>query len=331
MHKNTDYIYDTVSILEQLTGFTVTVENKRKEHDSIISINGQTFFVKARNEIRKENEGLLINLVFPFEGKYCPFIFIAKYISVDTAQTLKSLRINYLDISGNCYIQTKNFLIYVSGRKVQRKQKTNKSKAFQESGIKLLFQLLSNPNNLQLSYRDLAELSNISIGSVSNIMTELEEQHFILKTKNKRVLKNKPDLLERWIIAYHDVLRPKLLLKKMSFANKLDYANWNNIDLSSVSEKTLWGGECAAGILTKNITPANYNIYTDATWQSVGKSLKLVPDDNGKIEILRLFYNSEEQNTVSPLLIYADLMGSGDSRNIETAEIILNNELQYLK
>lgn len=143
-----------------------------------------------------------------------------QYISADTAQTLKSLWINYLDTSGNCYIQTKDFLVYVSGQKVQRKQKTNQAKAFQESGIKLLFQLLSDPDSLHLSYRELAELANISIGSVSNIMTELEDEHFILRTKTKRVLKNKPDLLERWIIAYHDVLRPRLLKKQMRFSKK---------------------------------------------------------------------------------------------------------------
>lgn len=84
----------------------------------------------------------------------------------------------------------------------------------------MLFQLLSDPDSLQLSYRELAELANISIGSVSNIMTELEDEHFILRTKTKRVLKNKPDLLERWIIAYHDVLRPRLLKKQMRFSKK---------------------------------------------------------------------------------------------------------------
>jgi hypothetical protein len=145
------------------------------------------------------------------------------------------------------------------------------------------------------------------------------------------VLKNKIDLLQRWVIAYNDVLRPKLFVKRMSFMNKSEYSNWSSLYLSSVSGKTLWGGECAAGIMTQNLTPANFTIYTDTTWQSVGKSLKLLPDNNGKVEILRLFYSSEEGNTVSPLLTYADLMGSGDSRNIETAEIILNNELQYLK
>jgi len=332
MYKNTDYIYDAASVLEQLTGFSATVESKRKEHDAVITINRQAFFVKARNEIRKENEGLLISLVVPFEGEYCSSIFIAKYISADTAQTLKSLRINYLDTSGNCYIQTTDFLIYVSGQKVQRKQKTNQAKAFQESGIKLLFQLLSNPGNLQLSYRELAELADISIGSVSNIMTELEDEHFILRTKTKRVLKNKPDLLERWIIAYHDVLRPRLLKKQMRFSKKETLSNWKSL---SLKEKGLWGEEPGASLLTNHINPETFTIYTFESWQNLSAELGLIPDENGNVEILQQFWlkdsSNKEKQIVPSLLIYADLMQSGFGRNIETAQLILENELSYIK
>ena len=35
--------------------------------------------------------------------------------------------------------------------------------------------------------------------------------------------------------------------------------------------------------------------------------------------------------TVPAILIYADLMGSGNSRNIEAAQRILEHELQYLQ
>jgi len=34
---------------------------------------------------------------------------------------------------------------------------------------------------------------------------------------------------------------------------------------------------------------------------------------------------------IPPVLIYTDLMRSGSDRNIETANMILNNELQYIK
>ena len=93
-----------------------------------------------------------------------------------------------------------------------------------------------------------------------------------MRKKNKKVLKNEPALLQRWVIAYNDVLRPKLLTKKMNFINKADYTNWNSLNLSSISGATLWGGECAANMLTQNVTPANYTIYTEDTWQAVGNS-----------------------------------------------------------
>jgi hypothetical protein len=332
MYKNTDYIYDAASIFEQITGLTVTVERKRKEHDAIITINGQPFAVIEKNEIRKENEGLLINLVVPFDGDYCSFLFVANYISADTAHTLKSLRINYLDTSGNCYIQTKTHLIYVSGQKALRKQKTNQAKAFQESGIKLLFQLLSNPDKLQLSYRELAELANISIGSVSNIMTELEDEHFILKTKTKRVLKNKPDLFERWIIAYHDVLRPRLLKKQMRFSKKETLVSWKSLPLKG---KGLWGEEPGASLLTNHINPETFTIYTSESWQNLSPVLGLIPDEAGNVEILQQFWtdgsDDNAKQTVPPLLIYADLIQSGFGRNVETAKLILENDLSYIK
>ena len=95
-----------------------------------------------------------------------------------------------MDVAGNCFIKHQDLILYIVTKSTQ-KEKTNQAKAFQEAGIKIIFNLLSNPANLKLSYRELAELADVSIGSVSNVMNELEEQNFIIKTKLKRVLKNK--------------------------------------------------------------------------------------------------------------------------------------------
>jgi hypothetical protein len=329
MYKNNDYIYDAALVLEQISGLPVTVESKRKEYDAVVNINGHQFNGIARTEIRKENEGFLINLHCPFEGKPCGFIFIAKYIAADTAKTLQELNINYLESSGNCYIKSDNFFLFISGQKNQRnKQKTNRAKAFQEAGIKLLFHLLSNPENLQLSYRELAELAGISTGSVSNIMAELENQHYILKTKKRRILKNKLELLERWTIAYHDVLRPRLFKKQMRFVKQPSLS-----ELCDSSSEILLGGEPAAAILTNQLIPEQYTIYTNKNWQNLKDEVRLIPDENGKVEVLQQFWENEcnDNRIVPPLLIYADLMGSGFGRNIETAKIILENELQHIK
>ncbi|MDR1097581.1 MAG: hypothetical protein LBL57_05565, partial [Tannerella sp.] len=310
------------------TGITITRSDSKRESNSIAQIKGERFIVDVKPEITQGNKGIVLQQLKDASRKEnLPVLLITKYIPSAIAKSFVEEGINHIDAAGNCNIRRNNLLLIIEGKKIERLPKTNQPRAFQEAGIKLIYCLLVNPDNINKSFRELAELSRISLGSVSAIIQELVDSKFLLKTGNRKVLKNKIDFLKRWVIAYNDVLRPKLFIKRMNFINKSEYSNWSNLNLSSISEKTLWGGECAAGMMTQNLAPASYTIYTDAIWQSVGKSLKLIPDDNGKIEILRLFYGAEEGNTVSPLLVYADLMGSGDSRNIETAEIILNDEL----
>lgn len=314
------------------SGITIVYSDSKRASNSIAQIKDERFIVDVKPEITQGNKSIVLQqLKDASREENLPVLLITKYIPSVIAKSFVKEGINYIDAAGNCNIQYNGILLIIEGKKIERLPKTNQPRAFQEAGIKLIYCLLVNPGNINKSFRELSELSQISLGSVSTIIQELVDSKFLLKTKNKKVLKNKIDLLKRWVIAYNDVLRPKLFVRRLNFMSKAEYSTWSSLDLSSVSQKTLWGGECAAGIMTQNLTPANFTIYTDATWQSVGKPLKLIPDDNGKIEILRLFSDTEEGNTVSPLLTYADLMGSGDSRNIETAEIILNNELQYLK
>lgn len=334
MYPNNDYIHDASVALEQLTGLNISMESRRNEYDGIIDINGHTFTVEAKNELRKENKGFLYARLDELKAKTKrPTLIIAKYITSEVALELRENGINYLDVAGNCFIKNKELLLHIVGQKVHKKEKTNQAKAFQEAGIKIIFNLLSNPANLQLSYRELAELADVSIGSVSNVMTELEEQNFILKTKLKRVLKNKSALLERWVVAYQDVLRPRLVKKQMRFIKPDAVQNWKNLYLDNKEGITLWGAEPAAALLTNQLVPEKFSIYTTESWQNMGQDIGLVPDPNGKVEILQIFWkqSSDNKQTTPPLLIYADLIGSGFSRNIETAQIILENELQHIR
>ncbi len=165
-------------------------------------------------------------------------------------------------------------------------------------------------------------------------MKELEEQNFLLKTKLKRVLKNKPQLLELWVVAYQDVLRPRLVKKQMHFIKPYTIQNWKELFLDNEEGIVLWGAEAAAAILTNQLIPEKFCIYTTQSWQNLGQDLGLVPDVNGKIEILRAFWKQKEKTietkTTPPLLVYADLIASGYGRNIEIAKIILENELKQI-
>jgi hypothetical protein len=318
--------------LLEITGLTILFADSKQRKDSIATIEKKRFVVDAKPEITQGNQSIILQqLKDASREENLPVLLLTKYIPTAIAKHYVNEGINYIDTAGNCNIHQGTLCLIVEGKKIERMPKTNQPRAFREAGIKLLFWLLTDPENTNKSFRELAELAQISLGSVSIVFQELTELKFILRTKNKKVLKNKPELLKRWVIAYNDVLRPRLHIKQMSFSNQSEYSNWANLSLTTISEKTLWGGECAGFLLTGNVTPAKFTIYTADTWQNVGKTLKLIPDDSGKIELLTLFYKAEKNSTASPLLAYADLMGSGDSRNIATAEIILNHDLQYLK
>lgn len=118
----------------------------------------------------------------------------------------------------------------------------NDQRAFRESGIRLIFMMLCNPDNIHLPNRRLSELAGISVGSVSNVLTELESLDFALKVGRGRRLKNLKLLLDRWIISFFDVLRPRLVVKRMDFEFAGDYIGWQNLPIQNSKGRVLWGG-----------------------------------------------------------------------------------------
>lgn len=325
MIRNNDFIYDAVSKLETLTHAMIELDSKRKEYDAAISINNQRLNIIAKAAIRDSNIGMILTpFVNQADNEKSNLLFVAKYISKSAANLLKSNNLNYLDVSGNTHIKKNGLFIYVEGQKADKYDK-DQSRAFQEAGLKLLLLLLSKPENLVCSYRELSEKTDISIGSVSNIFSELEDLKFILRTKQKRIIKNKKELIERWVIGYNEVLKPRILRKRMKFLQHIDF---NLLKDQVAKNNMVWGGEPAAAILTKNLRPEQYILYSNIELSELSKQFRLAPNPTGNLEICELFWKFDNNTiTAPPLVVYADLISSGFERNIEMAKIILENEL----
>ncbi|SNY95258.1 type IV toxin-antitoxin system AbiEi family antitoxin [Flagellimonas pacifica] len=333
MYRNNDFIYEATSKLEQLVDIPIEIDSSRQNYDALLRIKNEQFIVEAKSAVRTSNQGLVLSQLQEMKNSNSrPVILIAEYISKMAAKELKERLINYIDVAGNAFIKHNDLVIYIEGQKKPKREKTNQSRAFQEAGLKILFHLLSKPKHLQDSYRKIAEKADVSIGSVSNVMAELEDLNFLLKTNEKRVLKNTKELLERWLVEFNSVLRPRIIRKRMRFMDS-DYArNWRNIDTGTNLGKILWGGEPGGAILTDNLRPEHFTLFTDLELSELAKVLRLVPSENGEIEVLQKFWKNDFDDTrVAPaLLIYTDLINSGYGRNIETAKQILENELQYI-
>lgn len=327
MYKDNDFVYEAIASLEDITGTPITIENVRETYDVVLQINNETFYCIAKKNAKNANYGLIMSALKGINHTKNNIV-IADYLTKNTAEELKQNSINYLDASGNTFIKTNNFFLYVEGRKAKINKKTNQTRAFQEAGLKLLLLLMSNPETLQFSYRELAEKTGIALGSVSNIFKELEESNYLLKTRNKRVLKNQDEIIERWVIAYNELLKPRSFRKKMrAIGNEFNTTNIvgnNNIII-------YLGGEPGGELLTGHLKPKDYIIYTDEETSQVAKELKLVPNEKGNIELYSKFWTDglhlKNASAAPPLVVYADLLGTGNNRNIETAKLILENGL----
>jgi hypothetical protein len=333
MYRNNDFIYEAIYKLEQLINIPIEIDSNRDKYDALLSIKDEQFIVESKVSVRTTNQGfIMLQLEDMKRNSKRPIILIAEYISKKATEELRKRDINYIDIAGNAFIKCNALMIFIEGQKKTKKEKTNQSRAFQEAGLKILFHLLNKPEHLQDSYRKIAENADVSIGSVSNVMAELEDLNFLLKTNNKRVLKNTTELLERWIVEFNDVLRPRITRKKMRSIDNNIQNQWQNVNTHINNGYFQWGGEPGGALLTNNLRPEKFTLFTDLELSEVAKSLKLTPSESGDVEILFKFWKSENNNTgvVPALLIYADLMNSGFGRNIETAKKILENELSYI-
>jgi hypothetical protein len=333
MYRSNDLIYEATANLEQFIDVPIEVDSSGQKTDALLTVKDVQFIVETKSAVRTSNQAFVLSQLEELKDKSSrPIILIAEFISKKAAEELKKRGINYIDIAGNAFVKYKDLVIFIEGQKNTKKEKTNQTRAFQEAGVKILFYLLSKPEHLQDTYRKIAEKADVSIGSVSNVMAELEELNYLLRTKDKRVLKNKKELLQRWTVAYNEVLRPRIVRKRMRFIDSNYIRNWQNIDVYTGHGTLLWAGEPGGAILTGNFRPEHFTVFTDLELSEVARTLHLVPSEEGEMEVLQKFWNNDyDNNSVVPaLLIYADLISSGYGRNVEIANQILENELQYI-
>jgi hypothetical protein len=330
MKKDKEILEEAIYSLFNCTNLQAVPDDIKYQKDSFLTISEEKFVIFIKPEISKGNKGIVLaNLKEVSKVSNLPVLLLTKYIPGEIAREYVGEGINYLDIAGNCYIRHNALVVIIEGKKIRRTASAIQPRAFQEAGLRLIFQFLVNPVQTQLPYRELAKLAGISLGSVASIMQELTELKFILKTKQTKKLKNTQDLLNRWIIGYHDLLRPRLFKRRMRFVKPDHYNNWKELNLMQTDGVAYWGGEPGANLLTGYLQPGNYTIYTDRNWQTF-KEIDLIPDEKGNVELVDVFWDTESYQGLPPLLVYADLMSSGSDRNLETAKMILENYLPQI-
>lgn len=284
--------------------------------------------IKVFVEIKKELRPYQLPELLEKFRHWHPLMVIAEKIYPALKQELRNKGIGYLDTAGNIYVEQDGTIIWLEGHKPTMHEKPVTNRAFTKTGLKTVFYLLLHEDAINFPYRKLAEMTETALGNIKNIVEGLRETGFVLPLDEKKaLLQNRKALLERWITGYRETLKPTLHIGNFRFLHPEEFGNLDA--LQGPDQETIWGGEPAAEEMTKYLHPQIYTIYTTAPKIDLMLKAKLIPDQNGNVEVYKKFWKDNITNDYAPpLLVYADLVITDDPRNLETAEMIYD---KYLK
>lgn len=292
------------------------------------SFDGRKAVKNYHLEIDKPRSTFIGQLALKQKQMSNKIILVTDFVPPTTADKLRELDISFFDANGNAFFNESEFYIFISSRgKTLNVSNPKPSLIFQASGLQLLFVLLSVPNSENKTYRELAEMSGVSLGTVSEVMNALIAELYLVKQAERRILFRKDFLIKRWVQSFAEILRPKL--SEVQFEAE-DVGWWEEADLAKL--KACWSGEVAADMMTSYLNPTKALIYSkELLLRLLVNKYKLRRVREGNVKIRRKFWSFNEGDIIAPpLLVYADLLATAESRNLEAAQIIYDKYLAGL-
>jgi len=257
-------------------------------------------------------------------------ILLADYVNPELAEKLKSAGIQFLDTAGNAFLRQPSVYVYITGRKPPESLTTGTvltGRAFQPSGLKVVYAFLTHRELINGTYREIVDKTGVALGTIGLVIRDLVEQGYLQQgvRRRKREWLRYDALLDKWVEAYPQKLRRKQLLGR--FVSDKEMC-WHQVRPEAYG--AVWGGEIAAAEYTQYLNPVNATLYIPKI--QMGHFLKEerlrkaksaeITWPHASVELLEPFWKPSEDHgrLANPVLVYADLIASGDSRNIETAQ-----------
>ncbi len=184
----------------------------------------------------------------------------------------------------------------------------------QKTELLVTFFLLQSKENVNRTIREIAAETGVSVGSVHRVLSKLTEQGYIVESGDRRLLRKRANLIERWAHGYTDGLKNKLLINSFTFLTPQVREQWQDIMLPS---NCFWGGEPAATLLDAYLQPGEWEVYVPDNANALITTGRMIPAPQGEIFVYKRFWSGDEM----PLLVvYADLLATEDDRCREAAE-----------
>jgi hypothetical protein len=316
-----------------LTAWEPRVGEKRVDATIDLRVGGHKtqYLVEVKKSLRPATLGGALLQLQHLEQLGRPVMLVTDYVTPQLAETLKERGVAFLDAAGNAFIDHPPLLVWVKGERPTEKPKAEiaEGRAFQATGLKVVFALLCQPEWIDRPYREIAHIAGVAHGTVGWVMTDLDQAGFIIRLQGQRRLRNRHRLLDMWVEAYARVLRAKLLFGRYRGPGR-DW--WKGVNVQDYGLQL--GGEPAAAELDGYLRPGIATFYGEKVPGRWIADHQLRTDPKGDVELRQRFWNFEHEwqwpALVPPVLIYADLLAVGEARCVEAAQRIYEAHLARL-
>lgn len=336
-----DVLDRALGAVEREAGLRLVIEQRetkayRRQLDAVLRLaqGADHLAAEVKRWAGHANLGALIHQIkaLPLQG-----VLVADYINPKMADKLRREDVQFIDTVGNAYINQPPVYVFVAGKPRPMGTATVKeapNRAFDKTGLKVVFAFLCDPALIDAPYRDIAERADVALGTVGEVLKGLKVARMAIEKgqrKGRRITEYRR-MLDRWVEAYPEKLRPKLLVGNYQAE---DPHWWKEIDIREFGG--YWGGETAAAIYTNYLKPAVATAYLPegTAGKLLAKArLRKAPDglqaEPGNVRLYKTFWpellsfenEAALRGLVPPVLAYADLLATGDPRNREVAGMI---------
>src|SRR3990170_5783396 len=184
----------------------------RYRPDALIQIEAKgrrlKFFVEAKAIDRFE----MVTQVRAFWPAHAPtpLLLVAPYITPETAERCREMKLFFLDGAGNAYIELPGFYLFILGkRRTADLPPVKRGRIANPTALKVVFAILCRPQLLAGTYREIAVAARVALGTVGWVMRDLQARKHVVTVRG-----NHPALRKLLKAEQHRLLDPERLLQE---------------------------------------------------------------------------------------------------------------------
>ncbi|MGO4307738.1 type IV toxin-antitoxin system AbiEi family antitoxin [Cupriavidus sp. RAF12] len=327
-----DWVEAALSALHRTTGIPARIRRGRREGAAspvaAVSLRRGTvtyrYAVECRRSVRTAAD---LSVVRAQLAARDPGLLVTTYLTPALAGQCREMGLQFIDTAGNTYLDAPDLFVFVSGQTPPDSVvRPTVRISGNPSSQRMVFALLCEPALLQATYREIARVSGIALGSVGAVFNGLAARGWLLETRQeeRRRLTAPDRLLDEWVTNYPTILRHRLQPRRFSAPNPEWWRSVGVVDLGAS-----WGGEVAAESMVGGLRPEWQTLYVFPSrmaqaMQGLTQKHKLRPNPEGAVEVLEAFWDpsidkSAGAGLVPPVLVYADLMATLSAADLEVA------------